>query len=295
MKKIPQISFFLSLFTVLVCSFLFSFSTQAQAGGGTVQPINFSDSQQIGGKSFSPVVAIKDPNTNYSSYLAGREFTIQAHSDLAGASCITTQKISDSQGQIKADCKADIYGNFTFDIVDANGVSNAAFHIIFTDPAQLSGSGFDEHTPAGAYTVVITSGNQIVKPNQVFSPLAELRKDGHSVSNYDEVDYFRWEVLQGSFVFEPNTNPDHLMKNPKIFLPGVGKTIIRVTAILKNGSSYQSGAVTIDSKYNNNFNNGYNNHYNNGYNNHYNNGFNNHFNNGYNNHYNNGFNNGFKS
>jgi len=208
--------------------------------------------------------------------------------------------VSDSQGQIKADCKADVYGNFAFDLVNAAGVNNGTFSVVFTDPEQLSGSGFDEQTPPGAYTVVITSGNQTVKPNQIFSPSSELKKDGQTVSNYDEVDYFRWEVLQGSIVFPPNANPDHLMKNPKIFLPDAGKTVIRVTAIMKNGTSYQSGAVTIDSTpYNNHFNNGYNNHYNNGFNKHYNNGYNNHYNNGFNNHFNNGYNNhynnGYKS
>ncbi len=227
----------------LLTGFFFIVSSQQVfAGGGSITPINFADSQQVTGKSFSPVVAVKDPASNYSSPWVGKEFSIQAHGDLAGASCSTTQRVSDSQGQIKADCHADAYGNFAFDIVDSSGGNNGTFRVIFVEPGQGSGSGFNEQSPSGEYVVTIISGNKTVMPNQVFYVESQLKKDGQPVSNYDDVDYFRWEVLQGSMVI---VTSNHLNQNPGIKVPDLGKTVIRCTAIMKNGKTYESGAVTI--------------------------------------------------
>lgn len=223
------------------------FAQPALAGGGSIRPTNFAEGQQITGKSFSPVVIITDPASGWTQPWSGQEYNMRAHGDLAGASCDTTQRVSDGQGQIKANCKADVFGTFAFDITAADGSNNATFTVFFTDPSQTSGSGFNEQTPAGDYTVHITNGNLSVTPNQVFSLNAEVKQNGQSMSNYDAVDYIRWEVLQGSMSIV--TSSDHLNKNPQIRISDVGRTVIKATAVMKDGRTFQSGAITVTVAY----------------------------------------------
>lgn len=219
------------------------FAQPVFAGGGSIQSVNFSEGQQITGKSFGPVIGLKDPATDWSQPWVGQEFSMRAHGDLAGASCDTTQRVTDSQGQIKGNCKADTYGTFVFDVVAANGNNNGTFTVHFIEQGQGSGSGFNEQTPAGDYTVHITNGNFSVTPNQVFSLTAQVKQNGQVLSNYDSLQYIRWEVLQGSMSFVGNSDP--LTLNPQLRILDLGKTVIRATAIMKDGRTFQSGSITV--------------------------------------------------
>lgn len=219
--------------------FLLNIQT-AMAGGGAVQPLNFSHAQQISGKSFSPEVAIKDPDTGYSTPLSGREYVIQADGSLAGSSCDTTQRISDSSGKIKANCKADVFGKFGFNVIEvSSGANHAYFEVYFTE----SSSGFPEQGSTGTYTANIKQASFSTTLNATFTLEAVLKKDGQVTSNYDDVNFFRWEVLDGSI----STLSAKEAKNRVLEFKNThsGKTTLRVVVMMTDGSRVESGAIVI--------------------------------------------------
>lgn len=230
---------FKTLFFLFGIVFFFNIFTIVYAGGGSIQPINFAHAQQIAGKSFNPEVAIKDPSTGYQTYLSGQEYTIKATGGLPGAFCETTQKISDQQGRIKASCKADSYGKFGFDVIHANGENHAHFDIYFTE----NSSGFSTEGSQGTYTVSIDQTSFTIAPNTSFILSAQLKKNGEVTTDYSDLQYFYWQVLEGSLTSPQNAQTT---KNSSQFMSGSSdKTVVRVIAIMNDGSQVESGAITI--------------------------------------------------
>lgn len=212
----------------------------ALAGGGGVQPINFKHAQQVTGKTFSPEVAVKDPATNYTTGLAGKEFRIETTGGLKGAKCETTQKISDNNGTVKADCSAEEYGSLEFKIIDvAANQSLGAFSVYLTE----NGSGFPQEGTKGAYTIFIIRKNFSTPLNTTYYLEAQLHKNGEITTNYEDVEFFSWQLLDGSVVMtgakaEKNRIMWFEQVHPQL-------AVIRVVAVMKDGSTAESGVITV--------------------------------------------------
>jgi hypothetical protein len=220
----------------------------AFAGGGEYRPLNFSWGQQISGKSFSPEIEVNDNNGK----VIGETFVFEAQGGLAGASCSTTQGTSDGSGKIKANCKADAYGKFVFTVRPISNPSRNStvnIDVYFTEPGQGSGSGFPETGSPGVYQVVVSPNGTTVTQNETFTLEAKLKRpDGSFLSDQEyvqEVQSFRWTVLQGSIVTSPSQPSSHGNRVLRYFSPDTGKTVMKVTAVLNNGQTIDSGAFTI--------------------------------------------------
>jgi hypothetical protein len=115
---------FLALLAGLVTLTTSAFAQSVDSYGHYYQPTSFSNKQEIEGKTFTAEFVARDVyqdfgGTDANPYVAGKEFKIVAHQDLAGASCTPAQSVSGSNGRFKATCSASTTGRLVLHVEPA--------------------------------------------------------------------------------------------------------------------------------------------------------------------------------
>lgn len=173
----------------------------ARAGGGQYRPITFSHQEVIKGRSVNIEVEIQ--KDNFSGPASGEDFEIEAHHDLPGASCQTTQRTADSQGRIKGSCKADGNGRFVFQIKPVSKISvqsGVTFEVFFAQESTATGFQDQGSKSTDNYEAIIVQNPSSVTKGERFTVEVKLKRDGQITGDDAKVQSARWQVLKGGMV-----------------------------------------------------------------------------------------------
>ena len=186
---------------------------QVFAGGGPFRLVNYSNGQVINADSYEFVLQIDDFSSYPSKPAPGKEVVFEAHHDLDGAYCETTQAVSDSEGRVKGKCGTAEHGRFVFTVKLKDGSRQTESNVYLTGPSSRP-------TPVSSpisQPVATVKPVATVQPVVVASPMATPLKSEIKIEKIAEVEEVKIEATESQQTENINLPSDRLEPSPNFF------------------------------------------------------------------------------
>jgi len=156
---------------------------------------------------------VYDYSINPSKPAPGVEVAFEAHHDLDGAYCETTQAVSDSEGRVKGKCGTAEHGRFVFTVKLKDGSRQTESNVYLTGPSSRP-------TPVSSpisQPVATVKPVATVQPVVVASPMATPLKSEIKIEKIAEVEEVKIEATESQQTENINLPSDRLEPSPNFF------------------------------------------------------------------------------